>query len=129
MAGIKEDPSLVMNEIGEEEEHVSSGETKNNKSNMGPPTGNSIHRSGSRPQLDLSKAAIHGSSEERDPTILLPNQSDDISSHLSLDIGGLTFFLCVSVWKWVGHEKGYEIYQILLVSEFFRDSIDLWLWC
>lgn len=49
--------------------------------------GSSIHRSGSRPQLDLSKAAIQGNSEERDPTILLPNQSDDIS-HLALDIGG-----------------------------------------
>ena len=55
---------------------------------MAPPAGNSIHRSGSRPQLDLSKAAILGNSEERDPTILLPNQSDDIS-HLSLDIGGI----------------------------------------
>ncbi|KAA3459675.1 pantothenate kinase 2-like isoform X2 [Gossypium australe] len=49
--------------------------------------GNSIHRSGSRPQLDLSKAEIQGNSEERDPTILLPNQTDDIS-HLALDIGG-----------------------------------------
>ncbi|KAH7857053.1 hypothetical protein Vadar_008490 [Vaccinium darrowii] len=49
--------------------------------------GHSIHRSGSRPQLDLSKAAIQGNFEEKDPTILLPNQSDDIS-HLALDIGG-----------------------------------------
>ncbi|KAF5182661.1 Pantothenate kinase [Thalictrum thalictroides] len=47
----------------------------------------SIHRSSSRPQLDLSGAAIQGNIEERDPTILLPNQSDDIS-HLALDIGG-----------------------------------------
>uniref|UniRef100_A0A2P2LPW9 Uncharacterized protein n=1 Tax=Rhizophora mucronata TaxID=61149 RepID=A0A2P2LPW9_RHIMU len=54
---------------------------------MAPPTGNSIHRSGSRPQLDLSKAAIQGNFEEKYPTILLPNQSDDIS-HLALDIGG-----------------------------------------
>ncbi|PQP94059.1 pantothenate kinase 2 [Prunus yedoensis var. nudiflora] len=54
---------------------------------MAPVTGNSIHRSGSRPQLDLSKAAIQGNFEERDPTILLPNQSDDLS-HLALDIGG-----------------------------------------
>ncbi|KAB2609337.1 pantothenate kinase 2 [Pyrus ussuriensis x Pyrus communis] len=54
---------------------------------MAPATGNSIHRSGSRPQLDLSKAAIQGNFEERDPTILLPNQSDDLS-HLALDIGG-----------------------------------------
>ncbi|KAH0901038.1 hypothetical protein HID58_040541 [Brassica napus] len=49
--------------------------------------GPSIQRSGSRPQLDLSKAEIQGNLEERDPTILLPNQSDDIS-HLALDIGG-----------------------------------------
>lgn len=47
----------------------------------------SMHRSGSRPQLDLSKAAIQGNFEVKDPTILLPNQSDDIS-HLALDIGG-----------------------------------------
>uniref|UniRef100_A0A0D9XG06 Pantothenate kinase 2 n=1 Tax=Leersia perrieri TaxID=77586 RepID=A0A0D9XG06_9ORYZ len=46
-----------------------------------------LHRSGSRPQLDLSGAAIHGNLEDRNPTILLPNQSDDIS-HLALDIGG-----------------------------------------
>lgn len=52
---------------------------------MAPP--NSIHRSGSRPQLDVSGAAIQGNFEERNPTILLPNQSDDIS-HLALDIGG-----------------------------------------
>ncbi|GFP92357.1 pantothenate kinase 2 [Phtheirospermum japonicum] len=54
---------------------------------MAPMPGNSIHRSSSRPQLDLSGAAIQGNFEERDPTILLPNQSDDIS-HLALDIGG-----------------------------------------
>lgn len=55
---------------------------------------NPIHRSSSRPQLDLSGAAIQGNFEEKDPTILLPNQSDDIS-HFALDIGGkylLTFF-------------------------------------
>ncbi|VAI35012.1 unnamed protein product [Triticum turgidum subsp. durum] len=46
-----------------------------------------MNRSGSRPQLDLSGAAIHGTLEDRNPTILLPNQSDDIS-HLALDIGG-----------------------------------------
>uniref|UniRef100_A0A0E0M3T8 Pantothenate kinase 2 n=1 Tax=Oryza punctata TaxID=4537 RepID=A0A0E0M3T8_ORYPU len=46
-----------------------------------------LPRSGSRPQLDLSGAAIHGNLEDRNPTILLPNQSDDIS-HLALDIGG-----------------------------------------
>ncbi|MQM06379.1 hypothetical protein Taro_039198 [Colocasia esculenta] len=46
-----------------------------------------MHRSGSRPQLDVSGAAIQGNFEERNPTILLPNQSDDIS-HLAVDIGG-----------------------------------------
>ena len=46
-----------------------------------------MHRCGSRPQLDLSGAAIQGNLEERNPTILLPNQSDDIS-HLAVDIGG-----------------------------------------
>ncbi|KAI3991644.1 hypothetical protein MKX01_038042 [Papaver californicum] len=52
-----------------------------------PTTSTMIHRSSSRPQLDLSGAAIQGNFEERDPAILLPNQSDDIS-HLALDIGG-----------------------------------------
>lgn len=46
-----------------------------------------MHRSASRPQLDVSGAAIQGNFEERNPTILLPNQSDDIS-HLAVDIGG-----------------------------------------
>nr|KYP51547.1 Pantothenate kinase 2 [Cajanus cajan] len=54
---------------------------------MAPAAGNSIHRSGSRPQLDVSKAEIQGNVEEKYPTILLPNQSDDLS-HLALDIGG-----------------------------------------
>ncbi|KAI0523994.1 hypothetical protein KFK09_003358 [Dendrobium nobile] len=49
--------------------------------------GKEMHRSSSRPQLDLSGAAIQSNSEERNPTILLPNQSDDIF-HLALDIGG-----------------------------------------
>lgn len=57
---------------------------------MSPVSGSSIHRSASRPQLDLSGAAIQGNFEEKDPTILLPNQSDDIS-HLALDIGGSRF--------------------------------------
>ena len=68
--------------------------------------GPSIHRSGSRPQLDLSKAEIQGNFEERDPTILLPNQSDDIS-HLALDIGGMTLHLCF----------------LLLLSEFFLSAV------
>uniref|UniRef100_A0A9I9CE58 Pantothenate kinase 2 n=1 Tax=Cucumis melo TaxID=3656 RepID=A0A9I9CE58_CUCME len=70
------------NQLVDKEAGLSGGER-----DMAPVTGNSIHRSGSRPQLDLSKAEIQGNFEERDPTILLPNQSDDIS-HLALDIGG-----------------------------------------
>ncbi|MCL7046901.1 hypothetical protein MKW94_021321 [Papaver nudicaule] len=54
---------------------------------IAPTTSTMIHRSSSRPQLDLSGAAIQGNFEERDPAILLPNQSDDIF-HLALDIGG-----------------------------------------
>ncbi|XP_057738408.1 pantothenate kinase 2-like [Arachis stenosperma] len=54
---------------------------------MSPSAGSSIKRSGSRPQLDVSKAEIQGNVEEKYPTILLPNQSDDLS-HLALDIGG-----------------------------------------
>ncbi|XP_017637303.1 pantothenate kinase 2-like isoform X2 [Gossypium arboreum] len=69
--------------IGED----SSNNKNNNQGGEKDMAGNSIHRSGSRPQLDLSKAEIQGNSEERDPTILLPNQTDDIS-HLALDIGG-----------------------------------------
>ncbi|KAL8457807.1 hypothetical protein ACS0TY_035617 [Phlomoides rotata] len=65
---------------------VGTGELGGGK-DMSPLTGNSIHRSSSRPQLDLSGAAIQGNFEEKDPSILLPNQSDDIS-HLALDIGG-----------------------------------------
>ncbi|KAI5074724.1 hypothetical protein GOP47_0010685 [Adiantum capillus-veneris] len=56
--------------------------------NTSAPTGSVMHRSSSRPQLDLSGAAIHGSPEaDRAPAILLPNQSDDIS-HFAIDIGG-----------------------------------------
>lgn len=55
---------------------------------MAPATGSSIHRSSSRPQLDVSKAEIQANVEEKYPTILLPNQSDDLS-HLALDIGGM----------------------------------------
>ncbi|KAK1302878.1 Pantothenate kinase 2 [Acorus calamus] len=54
---------------------------------MGSSSNSMMHRSSSRPQLDLTGAAIQGNFEERNPTILLPNQSDDIS-HLALDIGG-----------------------------------------
>lgn len=100
MAGVTEDPVLGINDINEKEgrsatdtNHTDKGvlvreEGVQGEREMVPPAGNSIHRSGSRPQLDLSKAAIQGNFEERNPIILLPNQSDDIS-HLSLDIGGL----------------------------------------
>ncbi|KAF1871100.1 hypothetical protein Lal_00020834 [Lupinus albus] len=71
--------------VKEKEEESESGQGKRD---MAPPSGNScIHRSSSRPQLDVSKAEIQGNSEEKDPTILLPNQSDDLF-HLALDIGG-----------------------------------------
>ncbi|XP_019417441.1 PREDICTED: pantothenate kinase 2-like [Lupinus angustifolius] len=71
--------------VKEKEEEGQSGQGERD---MAPPSGNSsIHRSCSRPQLDVSKAEIQGNSEEKDPTILLPNQSDDLS-HLALDIGG-----------------------------------------
>lgn len=60
---------------------------KEEERDMALAVSNPMHRSSSRPQLDLSGAAIQGNFEDRDPTILLPNQSDDIS-HLALDIGG-----------------------------------------
>lgn len=82
--------NLAMN-INEETKNINeksnSEEGEDTGKEMVPPVANSIHRSSSRPQLDLSGAAIQGNFEERDPTILLPNQSDDIS-HLALDIGG-----------------------------------------
>ncbi|KAH7550466.1 hypothetical protein JRO89_XS13G0196800 [Xanthoceras sorbifolium] len=74
------DKSAVL--LGREENSISKNQNQGGEREMA-----SIHRSGSRPQLDLSKAAIQGNFEEKDPTILLPNQSDDIS-HLALDIGG-----------------------------------------
>ncbi|XP_068641687.1 pantothenate kinase 2-like isoform X2 [Aristolochia californica] len=67
-------------------EDKDNGKEKEEERDMAPPT-NQIHRSSSRPQLDVSGAAIQGNFEERNPTILLPNQSDDIS-HLALDLGG-----------------------------------------
>ncbi|KAK2442890.1 pantothenate kinase [Trifolium repens] len=68
--------------IDDKRVHLEQGEK-----DMGPATGNSIHRSSSRPQLDVSKAEIQSNVEDKYPTILLPNQSDDLS-HLALDIGG-----------------------------------------
>lgn len=91
MAGPTEDqPLLVINDGINNDNDPNS---ENNK-DMAPLSGSSIHRSTSRPQLDLSGAAIQGNFEERDPTILLPNQSDDIS-HLALDIGGDHAMPCV----------------------------------
>lgn len=92
MAGLVENPFLGNKdkiEESEERKGKSRGEEigEVREKEMVPGTGSSIKRSGSRPQLDLSGAAIQGNFEERDPTILLPNQSDDIS-HLALDIGG-----------------------------------------
>ncbi|KAL6182431.1 hypothetical protein ACLB2K_043852 [Fragaria x ananassa] len=93
MAGLTQHPILGSNDAIKEkplssleDKGVESGGGQTEK-DMAPVTGSSIHRSGSRPQLDLSKAAIQGTFEERDPTILLPNQSDHLS-HLALDIGG-----------------------------------------
>ncbi|KAF6165295.1 hypothetical protein GIB67_042711 [Kingdonia uniflora] len=48
---------------------------------------NEGERSSSRPQFDLSGAAIRGNLEDKDLTIVLPNQFGDIS-HLAIDIGG-----------------------------------------
>ncbi|KAL8118338.1 hypothetical protein AgCh_016028 [Apium graveolens] len=103
MAGVTENqPPLVIDDvsINNDDDHIKTNNSEyktissldrgvvgGDNKEMAPVSGSSIHRSGSRPQLDLSKAAIQGNFEERDPTILLPNQSDDIS-HLALDIGG-----------------------------------------
>ncbi|KNA25742.1 hypothetical protein SOVF_004050 [Spinacia oleracea] len=94
MADLLQNPVLGTDDIKPElegrrlEGTSATPKTEEREKEMAPPVaGNSIHRSGSRPQLDVSGAAIQGNFEERDPTILLPNQSDDIS-HLALDIGG-----------------------------------------
>lgn len=68
----------------------------------------SMNRSSSRPQLDLSRAAIQGDLEDRNPTILLPNQSDDIS-HLALDIGGFFSHLPCS----------FLIFYVIVIGGFF----------
>lgn len=92
---------LLLGIIEEEKLQKQKEETEGNNNNnnntrtqlgsdMAPTAGNSIHRSGSRPQLDVSKAEIQGNVEEKYPTILLPNQSDDLS-HLALDIGGIIY--------------------------------------
>ncbi|XP_009600891.1 pantothenate kinase 2 [Nicotiana tabacum] len=84
-------PHIGIDGINEETQQISEKDIvleKGGEKDMAPlPGSSSIHRSSSRPQLDVSGAAIQGNFEEKDPTILLPNQSDDIS-HLALDIGG-----------------------------------------
>ncbi|XP_027354060.1 pantothenate kinase 2-like isoform X1 [Abrus precatorius] len=94
MAGMVEKEQKIIGINEEKEEQGSEGNNKHTQlesgqgdRDMAPAAGNSIHRSGSRPQLDVSKAEIQGNVEEKYPTILLPNQSDDLS-HLALDIGG-----------------------------------------
>uniref|UniRef100_A0A7C9DXE8 Uncharacterized protein n=1 Tax=Opuntia streptacantha TaxID=393608 RepID=A0A7C9DXE8_OPUST len=82
---LKGDVGVAINE-GRKFEGTRSETGEETEKDMAPAAGSSIHRSGSRAQLDVSGAAIQGNFEERDPTILLPNQSDDIS-HLALDIG------------------------------------------
>lgn len=81
MADFVEDEQQQQQVLG-----IDESEGHNNNNNMAP-TGNPIHRSSSRPQLDVSKAEIQSNVEDKYPTILLPNQSDDLS-HLALDIGG-----------------------------------------
>lgn len=46
-----------------------------------------MSRTSPRPVLNLSGAAIHGPEEEKHPSILLPNQQQDVS-HFAIDIGG-----------------------------------------
>ncbi|KAH9564934.1 hypothetical protein CY35_04G050200 [Sphagnum magellanicum] len=45
------------------------------------------HPTITRPLLDLSGAAIGGSEEDHNPTIVLPNQSAEVS-HFAIDLGG-----------------------------------------
>ncbi|KAF7124442.1 hypothetical protein RHSIM_Rhsim12G0164700 [Rhododendron simsii] len=88
MASLTENhPPIGIDDINDESKHKKLNTDVVERESGEREMGHSIHRSGSRPQLDLSKAAIQGNFEEKDPTILLPNQSDDIS-HLALDIGG-----------------------------------------
>uniref|UniRef100_M1BJJ0 Pantothenate kinase 2 n=1 Tax=Solanum tuberosum TaxID=4113 RepID=M1BJJ0_SOLTU len=76
---------IEIDDINEESQQITEKDIV--EKDMAPLPGSSIHRSSSRPQLDVSGAAIQGNFEEKDPAILLPNQTDDIS-HLALDIGG-----------------------------------------
>lgn len=84
MAGSLSD---AQNVDSDKEEKVKDTNKKREEEKEMNTTSPAMPRSSSRPQLDLSGAAIQANCEERNPTILLPNQSDDIS-HLALDIGG-----------------------------------------
>ncbi|KAH0688261.1 hypothetical protein KY284_018814 [Solanum tuberosum] len=81
----KDHSHIEIDDINEESQQITENDIV--EKDMAPLPGSSIHRSSSRPQLDVSGAAIQGNFEEKDPAILLPNQTDDIS-HLALDIGG-----------------------------------------
>ncbi|XP_049366049.1 pantothenate kinase 2 isoform X1 [Solanum verrucosum] len=81
----KDQSHIEIDDINEESQQITEKDIV--EKDMAPLPGSSIHRSSSRPQLDVSGAAIQGNFEEKDPAILLPNQTDDIS-HLALDIGG-----------------------------------------
>ncbi|KAI5407084.1 pantothenate kinase 2 isoform X2 [Lathyrus oleraceus] len=92
----EEQKVLGIDEEGQNKGTESEGNNNNNNNNKRTHLegqgekdmqGNPIHRSSSRPQLDVSKAEIQSNVEDKYPTILLPNQSDDLS-HLALDIGG-----------------------------------------
>ncbi|XP_059303936.1 pantothenate kinase 2 isoform X2 [Lycium ferocissimum] len=100
---------------------------KGGEKDMAPLPGGSIHRSSSRPQLDVSGAAIQGNFEEKDPTILLPNQSDDIS-HLALDIGGslikLIYFSRHADWQ-VDDRRKRKVKERLGVSNGNRRSFPI----
>jgi hypothetical protein len=87
MADLVQEEQQQVVGIDDKRVHLEGGSGQGEK-DMGPATGNSIHRSSSRPQLDVSKAEIQSNVEDKYPTILLPNQSDDLS-HLALDIGGM----------------------------------------
>lgn len=81
-------------ERGDLEENIEDKEDKEEgEKEVSAASSNPMQRSSSRPQLDVSRAAIQGDFDDRNPTILLPNQSDDIS-HLALDIGGIVSLGC-----------------------------------
>lgn len=78
----------VDNNVNKENKEIETNKKREDDKEVNPTSSSTtMLRSSSRPQLDVSGAAIQGNFEERNPTILLPNQSHDIS-HLALDIGG-----------------------------------------